>query len=113
MTDGDIQLDGVVDGDISTRTLTVGAAAIVNGAITGETIRISGTVNGTITGMVVELAASARVTGDIYHESLAVEAGAHINGLCKRNSPKDAQREIGTRPSLVVTDSPEGEATAS
>jgi cytoskeletal protein CcmA (bactofilin family) len=110
-TDGDIQLDGVIDGDITTTTVTVGAAAIVNGAITGETIRISGTVNGTITGSVVELSASARVTGDIFHESLAVEAGAHIDGLCKRTSPEQPRRDV--RPSLVVTENVDGEATAS
>ncbi|MEX2616609.1 MAG: polymer-forming cytoskeletal protein [Alphaproteobacteria bacterium] len=112
-TEGDIQLDGVIDGDIATATLTVGAAAVVNGGITGETIRISGTVNGTITAATVELTATARVTGDIFHESLSVEAGAHIEGLCKHTSPEQPRRDAGSRPSLVVTDDPEGEATAS
>ena len=112
-TEGDIQLDGVIDGDIATATLTVGPAAVVNGAISGQTIRVSGTVNGTISASVVELTATARVTGDILHESLSVEAGAHIEGLCRHMSPEQQRRDAGSRPSLVVTDGPEGEATAS
>jgi cytoskeletal protein CcmA (bactofilin family) len=97
-TDGDIQLDGIVDGDISTHTLTVGPNATVNGAITGETIKIAGTVNGTITGKVVELTRSARVVGDILHQSLAIEAGAHIEGMCRHVAAEPV------RPSLVITD---------
>ena len=105
-TDGDIQLDGHVDGDISTKTLTVGPDAVVNGAITGETIKVSGTVNGTITGTVVELTRTARVVGDILHHSLSIEAGAHLEGMCKHVEPTPV------RPSLVVTETAE-EASAS
>lgn len=81
---GDIQVDGQVDGDIRTGKLTIGADAVVNGCIRADEVMVSGTVNGAIKAGIVKLYTSARVTGDISHESLAIEAGAFIQGLCKR-----------------------------
>ncbi len=79
-TEGDIQIEGVIDGDVKSQLVTVGAAAVVNGAITGDTVRVDGTVNGQINARSVQLGKSAKVTGDIVHESLAVEAGAFVHG---------------------------------
>ena len=86
--DGDVQIDGVVDGDVESGSLTIGVSATVNGNVVGEIIRVAGTVNGDITGRVVELTLTARVTGDINHQSLAIEAGAFVQGLCRRIDPK-------------------------
>lgn len=104
-TDGDIQLEGVVDGDVKTHLLTVGKEAVVNGSISGDTIRVDGTVNGQITGRSVQLGKSAKVNGDIIHETLSIEAGAFVHGMC-RNVEQDRQRPdlFSSRPSLVVTD---------
>ncbi len=84
-SEGDVQIDGRVDGDLRTRTVTIGQGATVNGAIYGETIRIAGTVNGEIRGGSVILADTARVIGDIHHKTLSIEAGAFLQGLCKRD----------------------------
>ena len=43
--DSDIQIDGIVDGDIETKLLTVGETATVNGSIEGEVIRVAGHPN--------------------------------------------------------------------
>lgn len=86
---GDLQIDGVVDGDISSKTLTVGEGAEVHGAIEAESLRICGTVEGEVTAKTVILTKTARVYGDVLHESLSVEAGALIHGFCKRlDSPQ-------------------------
>lgn len=97
-SDGDIQIDGKVDGDIHTNKLTVGEKAVVNGSIMGNQIRIAGTVNGEITGREVILLSTAKVTGDINHDSLSIDAGAYVQGLCKRVdvellSPGDKKRK--------------------
>jgi len=81
---GDIQLDGTVEGDVTSRGLTVGEGAKVRGALVAETIRVYGTVNGTITANSVVLASSAKVDGDITHGSLSMEAGASLAGQIKR-----------------------------
>lgn len=122
-TDGDVQIDGIVDGDIETNLLTIGASATVNGTIVGEVIRVAGTVNGEITGRVVELTRTARITGDINHHSLAIEAGAFVQGLCRRLDSKQIEgRAVGgetPKPSLVLSgdakdkDAKQGPAAAS
>jgi len=104
-TDGDVQIDGIVDGDVESDLLTIGDSAVVNGCVVGEIIRVAGTVNGEITGRVVELTRTARVAGDINHHSLAIEAGAFVQGLCRRIDPKQIEsRPVleATKPNLVV-----------
>lgn len=104
-TDGDIHIEGVVDGDVTSHLLTVGHDAVVNGAISGDTVRVDGTVNGQITARNVKLGKSSKVNGDIVHESLSVEAGAFVHGMC-RNIEHEQQRPdlFSGKPSLVVTD---------
>ncbi|MEC7536804.1 MAG: polymer-forming cytoskeletal protein, partial [Pseudomonadota bacterium] len=58
-TDGDIQIDGIVDGDVVSNLLTIGDSATVNGCVEGEIIRVAGTVNGEITGRIIELTKGA------------------------------------------------------
>ena len=81
---GDIQVDGAVHGDITSRTLTVGEEADVNGAIVAESVRVCGHVKGEIRATSVILAKTSKVEGDLVHESLAIEAGAYIEGNIRR-----------------------------
>ena len=104
-TDGDVQVDGIVDGDVESNLLSIGGSATVNGCVVGEIIRVAGTVNGEITGRVVELTRTARINGDINHHSLAIEAGAFIQGLCRCIDPKQIEERPaleGPKPSFVV-----------
>jgi len=77
-SDGEIQVDGVVEGDVRTKTLLVGKTAEVKGEIIAETVRVHGTVNGQIKARSVQLAKTAHVVGDILHEDLAIETGAFL-----------------------------------
>jgi len=83
-SDGDIQVDGHVEGDIDSATLTVGEGAHVKGHISCESVRVCGTVDGAVKAKSVVMAKTARVIGDIIHDSLAIEAGAFIEGNIKR-----------------------------
>src|SRR3546814_15402167 len=83
VTDGDVHVDGIIDGDVTSRSLTVGEAAVVNGSVVCDAVRVAGKVNGEISSRVVELTRTARVIGDINHESLAREAGAYVQGICQ------------------------------
>ncbi|MGI9386935.1 MAG: bactofilin family protein [Methyloligellaceae bacterium] len=84
ISDGDIQIDGIVEGDVKGGKLIVG----VNGGVIGKVIANEVTVNGAVTGEIkaasVILAKSAKVQGNITHESLSIEAGAEFEGQCKR-----------------------------
>ena len=81
---GDLLVDGSVDGDINSRTLTIGENARVNGAVSADKMRICGTVTGQLKAESVVLAKTAKVLGDIIHESLEIEAGAFIEGSIRR-----------------------------
>lgn len=85
---GDVQVDGIVEGDVEAANLTIGENGAIHGKVTAKTVRLCGAVYGEIHGGTVTLAASARMIGDIVHESLAIDAGAHLEGLCRRIAPE-------------------------
>jgi cytoskeletal protein CcmA (bactofilin family) len=93
VSDGEIQIDGIVEGDVSGRRITLGEHAQVRGEIIADAVLIRGEVAGRIRALAVELARTARVKGDIWHSSLAIESGAQLDGLCKHtDNPLDADR---------------------
>jgi cytoskeletal protein CcmA (bactofilin family) len=79
-SNGDIQIDGKIDGNVDSKSLTIGENAEVNGTITCERIRVCGKVSGEIKATSIVLARSARVTADIAHKSLEIESGARLEG---------------------------------
>ena len=83
-SDGDIQIEGIVEGDVRTNAIVVGDHALVKGSIHCEEARIRGSVEGAIYARSVQLARNSRVRGDIVHEQISIEAGAYIDGRCRR-----------------------------
>ena len=79
-TEGDLHLDGSLEGDLRVGHLTLGESGAVSGTIQADSVEIRGRVTGAITARQVRLWATARVDGDISHAELAVEAGAHFVG---------------------------------
>jgi len=69
-SDGDIQIDGTVDGDIRSGRITVSETAVVKGALEAETVRIAGKVTGQIKARQVTLLKSAKVVADVMQESI-------------------------------------------
>jgi len=82
---GDIQIDGTVEGDIRSQSLTIGEKASITGEIVADDIVIRGRVIGTIRGRRVQLSSTSHVEGDILHEALAVETGAFFEGNCRHS----------------------------
>ena len=83
-TAGEVQFDGNIEGDLECGALTIGSSAEVNGGVIADTVTVLGTVSGTIRAKKVRLQASSKVIGDVLHEDLAIESGAHIEGHIKR-----------------------------
>ena len=83
-SDGEIQVDGQVEGDMHCDVLIVGETAKVHGEINADSVRVHGSVTGQISSRSVSLAKSAHVLGDILHENLAIEQGAILEGHCRR-----------------------------
>src|SRR5260221_6227217 len=66
--EGDIQLEGLVEGNIKSVRLTVGETGVVKGDVHAEGVRVQGKIVGTIRANTVDLAGTGHVTGDILHE---------------------------------------------
>ncbi|MCK9991625.1 MAG: hypothetical protein Dbin4_00145 [Alphaproteobacteria bacterium] len=83
---GDLQIDGLVEGDIQCQSLTIGPTATVSGNVAAIEVLIRGTLHGHIEARSVTLGKTAQVVGDILHETIAIEAGAILDGrLTGRN----------------------------
>lgn len=93
-TPGDLQIDGVVEGDINCQSLVIGPSATVAGHIAAVEVLVRGTLAGNIEARTVTLSKTARVNGDILHETIAIEAGAMLEGrLTGRNRSLGAVME--------------------
>jgi cytoskeletal protein CcmA (bactofilin family) len=84
LSQGELHIDGRIDGDIRCNMLVIGEAGTITGEISAESVTVLGSVTGQITARVVALAKTARILGDITHESLSVEAGACVEGRFDR-----------------------------
>ena len=100
---GELQIDGAVEGDITSLSLTVGEGAVVKGALVAESVRVYGSVTGQVKANSVVLAKTARVEGDIAHQSLSMEAGAVFVGSLSR---LETAMGGGTRPAAAANPSP-------
>ncbi len=89
---GDIEIDGSVEGDIKSRSVTVGASANIKGTVDSESMVIHGTVSGQVRGDLVRIMGSATVTGNIAYQTLSVEEGAAVEGEIRR---KDSHKGAG------------------
>lgn len=94
---GDIQIDGVVEGDVIAERLTVGENAKISGEIVAEHLEIRGHVSGSIRAKNVRLAASGHFEGDVLHTVLSVESGAHFDGKCKFSENPMGDFTAGTK----------------
>ena len=84
-TSGDMQVDGIVEGDVRSVGLVIGERAEIHGEIWAEDVTIRGRVIGRIHARKVLLCATSHFEGDILHEAFAVEAGAFFEGSCRHS----------------------------
>lgn len=101
-SDGEVQIDGVIDGDVKSARLSVGQQGKIVGSVRAERALIRGRVDGQIRAQEVTLTKTAQVKGDIYHDTLSIEPGAQLDGHCRRlNSVEDGE---AMNINLVVSD---------
>ena len=82
---GAIQLDGDVEGEITASKLVIEKSAKVVGSVTSDDLVIKGRIIGPVFGKKVRFGSSARVEGDTFHETIAIEDGAYYEGSIKRH----------------------------
>jgi cytoskeletal protein CcmA (bactofilin family) len=87
VTQGILQVDGEVRGDLRGKEVIVGEHGRVTGTVAAESVQVRGTVHGAIRGLSVTLLPTAKVEGDIHHQTLSITEGAVFDGRVRR--PKD------------------------
>lgn len=90
VSDGDIQIDGRLDGNITASKLTIGENGVVNGTVKAKWVHVRGRISGKLTANVVEMAATANVQADIAQDQLTIANGAFFDGKCTRLTPIQA-----------------------
>jgi cytoskeletal protein CcmA (bactofilin family) len=84
-SEGEVQVDGQIHGDIRCAHLTVGRDARVAGNITAEEVVVRGKVTGIIRAIRVILQDTAQVDSEIVHKKLSIEEGATFEGIARRS----------------------------
>ena len=101
VSDGEVQIDGALSGDIYCARLTIGETGRINGSVVAEDCLVHGEVVGQIKADSVTLSRSSRVEGHVLHDMLAIEPGARLDGHCRRLDKAEADDPILD---LVITD---------
>jgi cytoskeletal protein CcmA (bactofilin family) len=83
---GEVQVDGIVEGDIQGSNVVVGENATVTGGISADEVVIRGHVVGSVHSRRVMLQSTSQVEGDIFHQSLSIEQGAMFEGKSRRTN---------------------------
>src|ERR1700722_19894803 len=83
--DCQLQVDGIVHGDVAVTHLSIGEVGKIEGASKAESVEVRGRVLGSIAAKEVKLLAGCNVEGDISHEQLVIEPGAIFEGRSLRH----------------------------
>ncbi|MGI9387876.1 MAG: bactofilin family protein, partial [Methyloligellaceae bacterium] len=71
VSNGEVQVDGEIEGDIECAALTVGETAKITGNVIAEDVTVQGKVMGSVRGSRVSLQSTSHMEGDVYHQQLA------------------------------------------
>jgi cytoskeletal protein CcmA (bactofilin family) len=84
VSSGMIEIEGIVDGNISSNSIILREDAEVEGEMIAESVIIKGSFRGNIRAKNINISSKAKVFGAIEYVCLAVEDGASIEGQFKK-----------------------------
>jgi len=79
-TSGEIQIDGVLNGNVRAKQIVVGVNGNVRGNVTANFLRICGKIEGEIRAETVEIVSSASVKGNVFKKTISIESGSKVTG---------------------------------
>src|ERR1043165_1531996 len=102
-TEGDIRIDGRVNGSVTSKAKAViGATGVIDGDVICQNAYIDGRVTGNIeVSELLILSTTAQVEGNIKIKKLVVEEGARFNGKCSMGTTTDANHSPGSQPKTM------------
>jgi cytoskeletal protein CcmA (bactofilin family) len=84
---GDLHIDGAVEGDIDCSVLIIGASGRIKGNVIAKRATIAGMIDGTVTAETLIVEKTATVTGDLSYNSVSIETGAQVDGRLTQRNP--------------------------
>ena len=81
---GNLHIDGSVQGDVAATSVILGNEGHVQGNIIADAAQIAGSVEGTVAAKSLVIEATARITGDLSYDAVSVASGAQVEGRVKR-----------------------------
>ncbi len=81
---GDISVEGSVEGNVTCRTLSLRERPTITGDVHADAVHVCGRFRGALHAKKVVLTKTARMTGDIYYETLEIKEGAEYEGGVRR-----------------------------
>jgi cytoskeletal protein CcmA (bactofilin family) len=106
-SEGEIQLDGQLHGDVHCASLIVSESSQLEGGVVAEDVVIYGRLKGAVRALRVTLQSTSQVEGDLVHQSLVIEPGALFEGKSRRahaplsSSPATSQSGMAVKPRPV------------
>ena len=83
-SNSDVVIAGTVEGDITSRSLTVCEGAKVKGTIECSAAQLQGKVDGQVNASSVSVTRTGNISGDIIYETLSIDEGAVVEGQLRR-----------------------------
>jgi cytoskeletal protein CcmA (bactofilin family) len=95
-SDGDIRIDGTLQGNIHcTARVVIGANGVVEGDINSDNADIMGLTRGTLNVKdLLQLKGEGKVIGNIHAGRLMVEPNAQFNGQCHMTEKANVQGQV-------------------
>ena len=84
-----LEVSGHVHGDVHGKQVMISKNGLVTGKVCAEEVEVRGGVRGSIRALTVALHESAKVDGDIVHQSLSISEGAEFDGRVQRAKDKN------------------------
>ena len=92
-TDGLLEIEGKIEGNIKGNEITIRESGFVNGNIISNILNIKGNFQGTIKSQRINVSGKANIKGTLEYVSLCVEDGSSIDGDLKRVSEINTQQQ--------------------
>ena len=107
-SNGILHVDGTIEGDICCEELVIGVKGNIVGTVKAQSMYLYGTLQGKAFADSLFIAKTARIIGDVAHNTIAIEPGAYIDGHCIRvqgttsNSVAAVQSTVVQAPKVIA-----------
>lgn len=92
-----LEINGIHEGDLSGRDITVHHGATVMGNVGARSVVIHGRVNGIVQAATIALGKTARIQGELRYETLSIDCGAEVEARLVPGLPAPAKRRVAGR----------------